>query len=66
VVGYVLRLCEDVIAAGGAGRRLGAVNRVMYGDPSVFVTRPISAALLAITVAVLVAPAVVRLVRARR
>jgi TctA family transporter len=38
----------------------------MYGDPSVFVTRPISAALLAITVAVLVAPAVVRLVRARR
>ena len=30
MAGYVLRLCEDVIAAGGPGSALGAVNRVMY------------------------------------
>jgi putative tricarboxylic transport membrane protein len=40
---------------------------ISQGDPSVLLTRPISAALLAITAAVLVAPALLRVVaRARR
>jgi putative tricarboxylic transport membrane protein len=74
LVGYVMRVYDFPVAPVLVGMILGPLSEqqlrralaISQGDPSVLLTRPISAALLAVTVAVLVAPALVRLVRARR
>ncbi len=74
LLGYVMRVYDFPVAPVLVGMILGPLAEqqlrralaISQGDSSVFVTRPFSAALLAITVAVLVAPAVVRLVRSRR
>ena len=74
LLGYVMRVHDFPVAPVLVGMILGPLSEqqlrralaISQGDPSVFLTRPISAALLAVTVAVLVAPAVVRRVRTRR
>ena len=75
LVGYVMRVYDFPVAPVLVGMILGPLSEqqlrralaISQGDPSVFLTRPISAALLTITVAVVAAPAIVRLVaRARR
>src|SRR5688572_102757 len=75
LLGYVMRVYDFPVAPVLVGMILGPLAEqqlrralaISQGDPSVFLTRPISAALLAVTVAVVAAPAVARLVaRARR
>jgi putative tricarboxylic transport membrane protein len=67
VIGYVMRLYEFPMAPVLVGMILGPLSEqqlrralaLSEGDPMVFVTRPISAALVAITVGILVLPPLV-------
>jgi putative tricarboxylic transport membrane protein len=74
LVGYVMRVYDFPVAPVLVGMILGPLSEqqlrralaISQGDPSVFLTRPLSAALLAVTVAVVVAPPIVRLVARAR
>jgi putative tricarboxylic transport membrane protein len=74
LVGYVMRLYDFPVAPVLVGMILGPLSEqqlrralaLSQGNPSVFLTRPISATLIALTVLVLVAPPLVGWLRARR
>ncbi len=71
LLGYVMRVYDFPVAPVLVGMILGPLAEqqlrralaISRGDPSVFLTRPIAAGLLAVTAAVLVAPALVKLLR---
>jgi putative tricarboxylic transport membrane protein len=73
LVGYVMRLCDFPAAPVLVGMILGPLAEqqlrralaLSQGDPSVFLTRPISAVLMAITVGVLVLPPLIGWARRR-
>ncbi len=74
LIGYAMRLYDFPVAPALVGMILGPLSEqqvrralaISQGDPTVFVTRPISAALVGLAVAILVAPFVWRAVgRAR-
>jgi putative tricarboxylic transport membrane protein len=74
LVGYVMRLYDFPVAPVLVGMILGPLSEQQLrralalgqGNPSVFLTRPISATLIALTVLVLVAPPLVGWLRAGR
>jgi putative tricarboxylic transport membrane protein len=74
LVGYVMRLYDFPVAPVLVGMILGPLSEqqlrralaLSQGNPSVFLTRPISATLIALTVLVLVAPSLVGWLRAGR
>jgi putative tricarboxylic transport membrane protein len=74
LVGYVMRVHAFPVAPVLVGMILGPLSEqqmrralaLSQGDPSVFVTRPISAALLAIAILVIVAPPLARRVASAR
>jgi putative tricarboxylic transport membrane protein len=74
VVGYVMRRFDFPVAPAIIGMILGPLAEenfrralsITQGDYSVFVTHPISAALLAIALLIVVAPALMRLLQRRR
>jgi len=71
LLGYVMRVYDFPVAPVLVGMILGPLAEqqlrralaISQGDPSVFLTRPIAAGLLAVTVLILVAPALVKLLR---
>jgi putative tricarboxylic transport membrane protein len=71
VVGYLMRVYDFPVAPVLVGMILGPLSEqqlrralaISQGDPSVFVTRPIAAAILAVAAAVLLAPYLLRLFR---
>jgi putative tricarboxylic transport membrane protein len=71
VVGYLMRVYDFPVAPVLVGMILGPLSEqqlrralaISQGDPSVFVTRPIAAGVLAVAAAVLLAPYLLRLFR---
>ena len=71
VVGYLMRVYDFPVAPVLVGMILGPLAEqqlrralaISQGDPSVFVTRPIAAGILAVAAAVLLAPYLLRLFR---
>jgi putative tricarboxylic transport membrane protein len=71
VVGYLMRVYDFPVAPVLVGMILGPLSEqqlrralaISQGDPSVFVTRPIAAGILAVAAAVLLAPYLLRLFR---
>ena len=74
LLGFVMRRCDFPVAPVVIGLILGPLAESQFrralaisqGDPSVFLTQPISAALLALTAIILFAPVVARSVKRRR
>ena len=74
VIGYAMRVYDFPVAPVLVGMILGPLAEqqlrralaISQGDPSVFVTRPIAAALLAVTLVIIVAPAIVSAFARRR
>jgi putative tricarboxylic transport membrane protein len=74
LLGFVMRRFGFPVAPAVIGLILGPLAETQFrralsisqGDPSVFVTQPISASLLALTVSLIAVPWIVRLVRAAR
>ena len=73
-IGYLMRVYDFPVAPVLVGMILGPLAEqqlrralsISQGDPSVFVTRPISAALLAVTLVIILAPLVLALLRRHR
>ena len=71
VIGYLMRVYDFPVAPVLVGMILGPLSEqqlrralaISQGDPTVFLTRPVAAAILAVAAAVLLAPYVVRLLR---
>ena len=71
VMGYLMRVYDFPVAPVLVGMILGPLSEqqlrralaISQGDPSVFLTRPVAAAILAVAAAVLLAPYVLRLLR---
>jgi putative tricarboxylic transport membrane protein len=73
LLGYAMRVYDFPVAPVLVGMILGPLSEqqlrralaISQGDPTVFVTRPIAAALLAITLTIILVPVVLRVVRGR-
>ena len=71
VIGYLMRVYDFPVAPVLVGMILGPLSEqqlrralaISQGDPTVFLTRPVAAAILAVAAAVLLAPYVLRLFR---
>ena len=73
LIGYLMRVYDFPVAPVLVGMILGPLSEqqlrralaISQGDPTVFLTRPIAASLLAVAAVILVGPPLVRLVRRR-
>src|SRR3990170_4642667 len=73
LIGYLMRVYDFPVAPVLVGMILGPLSEqqlrralaISQGDPTVFLTRPIAASLLAVAAVILVGPPLVRLVRPR-
>jgi putative tricarboxylic transport membrane protein len=74
LLGYVMRCADIPVSPAILGLILGPLAEQQFrralaisqGDPTVFLTRPISATILAVAFAVLVAPPLYELIKSRR